>query len=123
MKNWILTLALLSVPAIAQPPQSPEAAAARAQAQAKALAAAQEPAIEDFKPSTLEIDDRLKKEDEGVVVFDFQTQGVIDGFDFKVGAGRCVTFHLLVDGKPAPKEVEIGKKELPANSATFRLCR
>src|SRR3954453_4735930 len=57
MKNSILTLALLpmlsTLPAMAQPPQSPEAAAARARAQTKALADAQLPAVEDFKPSTL----------------------------------------------------------------------
>jgi hypothetical protein len=79
--------------------------------------------IQDLKPSRLETEDRLKKEDEGVLVFDFTTQGVIDGFDFKVAAGRCVTFHLLIDGKPAPQEVEIGQKEIAAGAATFRLCR
>lgn len=77
----------------------------------------------DLKPSRLEIEDRLKKEDEGVLVFDFQTMEVMDGFDFKVAAGRCVTFHLLIDGKPAPQEVEIGQKEIAVGSATFRLCR
>ena len=57
MKNWILTVALLSLspglPAIAQPVQSPEAVAARARAQAQALEAAKAPAVEDFKPSSL----------------------------------------------------------------------
>jgi hypothetical protein len=79
--------------------------------------------LTDLKPMHLEISDRLKKEDEGVLVFDFTTDVSIDGFDFKVAAGRCVTFHLLIDGKPAPKEVEIGAKEVPAGSAPFRLCR
>jgi len=79
--------------------------------------------LSELKPSTLDLNDRLKKEDDGVVVFDFNTQGVIDGFDFQLAAGRCVTFHLLVDGKPAPKEVEIGRKEVPSGSPTFRLCQ
>lgn len=80
--------------------------------------------LSDLKPTALEgMQDRLKKEDEGVLVFDFLTGGASDGFDFQVASGRCVTFHLLVDGKPAPKEVEIGQKEIPAGSATFRLCR
>jgi hypothetical protein len=76
-----------------------------------------------LKPFTLELDDRMKNEDAGVIVFDFVTGGGIDGFDFQLAAGRCVTFHLLVDGKPAPKEVEIGRKEVPSGSPTFRLCR
>lgn len=79
--------------------------------------------IQDLKPSRLETQDRLKMEDAGIVVFDFTTQGVMDGFDFKVAAGRCVTFHLLIDGKPEPKEVEIGEKEVAAGSPTFRLCQ
>jgi hypothetical protein len=79
--------------------------------------------LTDLKPMHLESNDRLKKEDEGVLVFDFGTDVSIDGFDFKVTAGRCVTFHLLIDGKPAPQEVEIGSKEVPAGAATFRLCK
>jgi hypothetical protein len=79
--------------------------------------------FKDLKASRLETVDRLKKEDEGVLVFDFVTADVMDGFDFKVVAGRCVTFHLLIDGKPAPQEVEIGQKEIAVGSATFRLCR
>jgi hypothetical protein len=79
--------------------------------------------LADVKPSALEIDDRLKKEEgDRVVAFDFDTMGVIDGFDFQL-PGKCVTFHLLVDGKPAPKSVEIGRKEVSVGSATFRLCR
>jgi hypothetical protein len=77
----------------------------------------------DLKAARLETGDRLRKEDDGVIVFDFATYGAIDGFDFKVGAGRCVTFHLLVDGKPDPKVVEIGAKETHPGGATFRLCR
>ena len=77
----------------------------------------------DLKPARLETSDRLKKEDEGVLLFDFVTSTEIDGFDFKVAAGRCVTFHLLIDGKPAPQEVEIGQKEIAVGSATFRLCK
>jgi len=79
--------------------------------------------LTDLKAVRLEMTDRLKKEDEGVLVFDFTADVSIDGFDFKVAAGRCVTFSLLIDGKPAPQEVEIGKKEIPAGSAVFRLCR
>jgi hypothetical protein len=79
--------------------------------------------LSDLNPTRLENNDRLKKEDEGVLVFDFTTDVGIDGFDFKVTAGRCVTFHLLIDGKPAPQEVEIGKKEIAVGSATFRLCK
>jgi hypothetical protein len=79
--------------------------------------------ISDLKAARLETNDRLRKEDEGVLVFDFDTDVSIDGFDFKVAAGRCVTFHLLIDGKPAPKDVEIGQKEVRPGTATFRLCR
>jgi hypothetical protein len=70
-----------------------------------------------------ETEDRLKKEDEGVLVFDFNTSTEIDGFDFKVGTGRCVTFHLLINEKPAPKDIQIGQKEVSPGSATFRLCK
>ena len=79
--------------------------------------------LSDLKAARLETNDRLKKEDEGVLVFDFVTNTAMDGFDFKVASGRCVTFHLLIDGKPAPQEVEIGQKEISVGSATFRLCR
>ncbi len=79
--------------------------------------------IKDLKPSTLELEDRLKKEDEGVVAFDFYTHGVIDGFDFKLPAARCVTFHLLIDGKPLPQAVLIGEKQIPAAGEVFRLCK
>lgn len=67
--------------------------------------------------------DRMKKEDDGVFVFDFQTLDHIDGFDFKVSAGRCVTFHLFVDGKESPEIIELGSKEVSPGSATFRLCK
>jgi hypothetical protein len=79
--------------------------------------------VKDLDATRIEGKDRVQKEDAGVFVFDFMTSTHIDGFDFKVVAGRCVTFSLLIDGKPAPKEVEIGAKEIPAGSDTFRLCR
>jgi enterochelin esterase-like enzyme len=61
MKSAVLKFAFLAglacVPAMAQPPQSPEAQAARQAQQAlqtqQALAAAQVPPVEDFKPSAL----------------------------------------------------------------------
>ena len=61
MRIAVLKIAFLAglacVPAIAQPPQSPEAQAARQAQQAlqtqQALAAAQIPPVEDFKPSAL----------------------------------------------------------------------
>ena len=54
--------------------------------------------------------DRMEQEDEQTIQFSALTDDDLDGFDFEVTRGaRSVRFMLLIDGKPEPDEVEIGR--------------
>jgi hypothetical protein len=71
------------------------------------------------------------------VVFDFTTQGGVDGIDFRPdgrpgrgrghghGRGRghgCLKFHLKLDGEGDVKRVFLGARETPAPGSHFVVC-
>lgn len=80
-------------------------------------------AITNLKPDVLEAGQDRVRNEQTDVVFDFLTGGAMDGFDFTVPGGKCVTFHLLVDQKPVPSEIAIGAKAIHPGNAMFTICR
>jgi hypothetical protein len=62
-------------------------------------------------------EDRIEQEDERTIRFNTRTDDDIDGLDFKVdGTPRELRFILMIDGKPRPAEVEIGKDNFKPNA-------
>lgn len=62
-------------------------------------------------------EDKIEQEDERTIMFNTRTDDDIDGFDFKVaGTPRELRFMLMIDGKPRPAEVEIGKQNFKPNA-------
>jgi hypothetical protein len=56
------------------------------------------------------------------VEFDFQTDGGIDGFDFRLAGARCVHFALFVDGRGDMGKVKVGASETHPRHHVFTLC-
>ncbi|MBI5537233.1 MAG: hypothetical protein HY898_31215 [Deltaproteobacteria bacterium] len=73
------------------------------------------------RPMRTEHRDRVRFTKRGMV-FDFQTQGSIDGLDFKASDNGCVRFNLKIDGGPAPKRIFVGSNSLEPPHAHFMVC-
>jgi len=73
------------------------------------------------KPMRTEHRDRVRYTKRGLV-FDFQTQGSIDGIDFRASDNGCVRFNLKIDGGPAPKRVFVGSAGTEPPHAHFMVC-
>ena len=56
------------------------------------------------------------------VEFDFETDGGIDGFDFRTIGARCVHFALFIDGRGEPDKVNLGFNEARPRHHVFTLC-
>ena len=57
----------------------------------------------------------------GNIAFDFTTAGAHDGIDFTV-QGKCVDFHLRLDGNETPDRILVGAKEQRPKLAKFTAC-
>jgi hypothetical protein len=77
--------------------------------------------VADVNPNRLEFRDRLRIAPRGVE-FDFQTDGGVDGFDFRAVGARCVNFALFIDGRGEPDRVKIGASEARPRHHVFTLC-
>jgi hypothetical protein len=77
--------------------------------------------ITEIKPTRLEWGDRIKASPKGIV-FDFETDGHEDGFDFRVGGNHCVRFYIKVDGKEEPGKINVGKTDAHPPAWHFKLC-
>jgi hypothetical protein len=61
-------------------------------------------------------EDLIEQETERLIRFNTRTNDDIDGFDFKVtGATDQLRFVLEIDGKPRPREVEVGRENVVPN--------
>ena len=60
--------------------------------------------------------------DQGQVKFEFSTHGAMDGFDFTVPDGACVSFHLFVDKQDAKGKITVGASEKQPPSNHFKIC-
>ena len=62
-------------------------------------------------------EDHIEQEDERTIRFNTKTDDDLDGLDFKVnGPATELRFFLMIDGKPRPAEVEIGKNNFKPNA-------
>jgi hypothetical protein len=78
--------------------------------------------ISEVRPTRTEYNDRLKSTKD-TIGFDFQTKGNEDGFDFDAPEDRCLSFFLLIDGKPHVDRVNIGKGDAHPPHWNFKLCK
>jgi hypothetical protein len=72
------------------------------------------------KPSRAEMNDRIIRGSGGEVIFQFATNGGIDGFDFR--AANCVRFDLQLDSGATAKKVNVGKDGVAPKGNHFKLC-
>ncbi len=77
--------------------------------------------VANVNPSRLEFRDRLHIGPR-FVEFDFETDGGIDGFDFRSIGAKCVHFALFVDGRGDPGKVKVGAGEAHPRHHVFTLC-
>lgn len=77
-----------------------------------------------FQAISKEKPDFVKQTNAAVIEFDTDTEGGIDGIDFRVTpATNSVFFNLLMDGKAVKDEVNIGKIRKHPDSMPFTLSR
>lgn len=77
--------------------------------------------IADVHPTRLEFNDRVRVQEKSIE-FDFETQGGMDGFDFRLAGATCAKFALRVDGKREPGVVRIGSRGAHPHGRVFELC-
>jgi hypothetical protein len=74
-----------------------------------------------FKPTYLGWKDKVKV-DGNAVRFEFENQGRLDGFTWRMASG-CARFELLVDGEPKAERIRVGKAAANPPAATFEACQ
>ncbi|MGE0883176.1 MAG: hypothetical protein AB7P14_06500 [Blastocatellales bacterium] len=64
--------------------------------------------------------DKIEKDGDHRIHFLSANDGDIDGFDFKVDKNvASLKFALEIDGKPAPRRIEVGKSNAKASGVPF----
>ncbi|MEO7191886.1 MAG: hypothetical protein ABI051_12595 [Vicinamibacterales bacterium] len=64
-------------------------------------------------------EDHIQKVDDHLIRWTTRTDDDIDGFDFKAGDVRALTFDLKIQGQARPQSVEIGKSNRTPESNPF----
>jgi hypothetical protein len=78
--------------------------------------------ITELHPTKMEWNDRIHMGPNGGIVFDFETDGNEDGFDWRVSSG-CNWFNLFIDGAQQPAATHIGGDALSPLQIPFARCR
>jgi hypothetical protein len=56
------------------------------------------------------------------IVFNLETKGRQDGFDFRVSGGGCLELDLRIDGDGNPGRIFLGKDNLTPANSHFSVC-